>query len=125
MGSATGYHPGWVYHGLIVGTTADAARLLWLLTHEALLKPATWSAMKEGRALPEHRSDVHPDPAYGLGLMLTAKAPDAHSMGHGGGGPGSTIAVYAKNGRSAAVWHAVPSTTDSYTRVNEILEAVW
>jgi CubicO group peptidase (beta-lactamase class C family) len=37
MGSVTGYHPGWVYHGLIVGTVADAARLLWSLTNNRLL----------------------------------------------------------------------------------------
>jgi CubicO group peptidase (beta-lactamase class C family) len=24
-GNASGYHPGWVYHGLLVGTPADAA----------------------------------------------------------------------------------------------------
>ena len=28
MGDATDYHPGWVYHGLIVGTAMDAASLL-------------------------------------------------------------------------------------------------
>ena len=28
MGSAEGYHPGWVYHGLLVGPVEDAALLL-------------------------------------------------------------------------------------------------
>lgn len=52
--------------------------------------------MKERRALPKYCSDVHPDPAYGLGLVLTANEPDAHPFGHGGTGPGSKIAVYAQ-----------------------------
>jgi CubicO group peptidase (beta-lactamase class C family) len=121
MGSVDGYHPGWVYHGLIVGTVADAARLLWLLAYGELLAPATLAAMKERKPLPDYRSDVHSDPAYGLGLMLTAENPDAHPLGHGGEGPGSKIAVYARDHRAAAVWTALPSKTDPETQVYEIL----
>jgi CubicO group peptidase (beta-lactamase class C family) len=70
MGAARHYHPAWVYHGLVVGTVADAARLLRAPMTGGLLKPDTLGAMLEGRSLPEHRSVTHPDPAYGLGLML-------------------------------------------------------
>jgi CubicO group peptidase (beta-lactamase class C family) len=48
MGDATGYHPGWVYHGLIVGTAMDAARLLRQLLQGKLLGESTPSRMLEG-----------------------------------------------------------------------------
>ena len=121
MGGVTSYHPGWVYHGLVVGTVADAARLLWLLADGKLLRPATFAAMKERRPLPEHRSEVHPDPAYGLGLMLTAADPEAHPLGHSGEGPGSRISVYMRDRKVAAVWTALPSDCDADRRTHEIL----
>ncbi len=121
MGDASGYHTGWVYHGLVVGSVGDAARLLWELAYGKLLRPTSLAAMKERRALPEYRSDVHPDPAYGLGLMLTAHEPDAHPLGHGGAGPGSKIAVYAQTHRVAAVWAASSSGIDPDVRVLEML----
>jgi CubicO group peptidase (beta-lactamase class C family) len=123
LGDAVGYHPGWVYHGLVVGTVKDAARLLWELAYGGLLAPASLAAMKERRALPEFRSDVHPDPAYGLGLMLTANEPDAHPFGHGGAGPGSKIAVYARARQVAAIWSTSPSEIDPDVRVVEMLAA--
>ncbi len=121
MADAIGYHPGWVYHGLVVGSVKDAARLLWALAYGGLLNPASLAMMKERRALPEYRSNVHPDPAYGLGLMLTANDPDAHPLGHGGAGPGSKIAVYARAHRVAAVWASWPSEIDPDVRVLEML----
>ena len=39
MGSAEGYHPGWVYHGLLVGPVEDAALLLDRLLGGDLLPP--------------------------------------------------------------------------------------
>jgi CubicO group peptidase (beta-lactamase class C family) len=108
MGSATRYHPGWVYHGLIVGTVTDAARLLWALAYGGLLKPPTFAAMQESRPLPDYRRAHHPDPAYGLGLMLAATNPAARKLGHSGEGPGSRIAVYAHRQRAAAVWTSRP-----------------
>jgi len=121
MADANGYHPGWVYHGLVVGSVKDAARLLWALAYGGLLNPASLAVMKERRALPEYRSHVHPDPAYGLGLMLTANDPDAHPLGHGGAGPGSKIAVYARAHRVAAVWASSLSKIDPDVRVMEML----
>ena len=109
MGSATGYHPGWVYHGLVTGTVVDAARLLWALMTDRLLEPETMAAMLEGRPLPQHRDANFPDPAYGLGLMLWANNPLDHPLGHSGEGPGSRIAVYARGRKAAAVWMAPPS----------------
>ncbi len=121
MGSASGYHPGWVYHGLIAGTAIDAARLLWLLATGRSLKPATLATMMQRRSLPEHRSVAHPEPAYGLGLMLAAESAEAHPWGHGGEGPGSRIAVYTKNRKAAVVWASPASVLDVTARAYEIL----
>jgi CubicO group peptidase (beta-lactamase class C family) len=106
MGGAGDYHPGWVYHGLVVGTAQDVARLLRILMSDGLIGRDMRAAMLERRPLPEHRSALHPDPAYGLGLMLSARDPLEHPLGHTGEGPGSRIAVYACGRRAAAVWTA-------------------
>ncbi|MEE3622495.1 serine hydrolase domain-containing protein [Nitrospirillum sp. BR 11752] len=107
-----GYHPGWVYHGLVTGTAADAARLFHRLVTGKVLQPATFSSMLDRRALPEHRNETFPDPAYGLGLMLNAVSPLDHPIGHRGAGPGSTIAVYAHGQRVCAIWHASAENPD-------------
>jgi CubicO group peptidase (beta-lactamase class C family) len=117
MGGVSGYHPGWVYHGLVTGTTADAARLLRALLTGALLRPETLKRMFDGRALPEHRGGNYPDPAYGLGLMFWATDPLNHPVGHTGGGPGSGIAVYYQGGRACAIWAAPPSKIDPVAEV--------
>ena len=115
MGGAPDYHPGWVYHGLVVGTALDAARLLRALVTGRLLKSETFDVMLERRALSEHRSALHPDPAYALGLMLRAIDPLDHPLGHTGGGPGSGFAAYAKGGRVLAVWTDEASGLDATT----------
>jgi CubicO group peptidase (beta-lactamase class C family) len=121
MGAAAGYHPGWVYHGLVTGSVADAARLLRMLTSGALLRPATLAAMLDARPLPRHRSALHPDPGYGLGLMLHATAPLQHPPGHSGAGPGSRIAVYARGQKAAAVWADTESALDPETEAFRLL----
>ena len=121
MGAAAGYDPRWVYHGLITGTVADAGCLLHALVTGELLRPSTLSAMLEGHPLPQHRSETHPDPAYGLGVMLSATDPQLHPMGHTGEGPGSRIAVYALADRVAAVWTALPADDDAETMAQRLL----
>ena len=112
MGDVTAYHPGWVYHGLIVGSVEDAAFLLRRLLKGDLVAPNFLSEMLEGRPLPQFASRLHPDPAYGLGLMLFAMNTLDHPIGHSGSGPGSRIAVYHQHGRTGAVWAAVSSGLD-------------
>jgi hypothetical protein len=68
--------------------------------------------MLEPRPLPDYRSDLHPHPAYGLGVMLSAVAPELHPVGHSGEGPGSRIAVYALDDRASAIWSAQLSGTN-------------
>ena len=123
MGDITDYHPGWVYHGLVVGTAADAARVLWTLLSGRLLKRDSVSEMLKPRALPTYRSDLHPDPGYGLGLMLSATAPEMHPMGHTGEGPGSRISVHWADGIAAAVWAAGSSGVDPERLTLEYLQS--
>ena len=113
MAGAAGYDPRWVYHGLVTGTVADAARLLHALVTGKLLRPSTLSTMLEARPLPQYRSEAHPDPAYGLGVMLSATNPQLHPIGHTGEGPGSRIAVYAFADRVAAAWTSMPTDDDA------------
>jgi len=117
MGDAIGYHPGWVYHGLVTGTTADAARLLHALLAGKILERASLAAMVKGRPLPEHRSANYPDPAYGFGLMLWATDPVNHPIGHTGNGVGSNIAVYGQAGRTGAIWTSSSSPLDPVAEV--------
>jgi CubicO group peptidase (beta-lactamase class C family) len=96
MGSASAYHPGWVYHGLAVGPLRDAALLLdRLMTGALLLPPGLLEAMGEAHPL----SEPNPGrpwnrPGYGLGLMSGIVSSGHRVVGHTGGGPGSVIAVY-------------------------------
>jgi CubicO group peptidase (beta-lactamase class C family) len=93
-GNARGYHPGWVYHGLMIGSPAAAALLLDRLLRGDLLSPASLRAMREsfrlGGPIPGRPWQA---PGYGLGLMIETTTPPRF-MGHTGGGPSSTAAVY-------------------------------
>jgi CubicO group peptidase (beta-lactamase class C family) len=93
-GNARRYHPGWVYHGLMVGSPAAAALLLDRLLRGDLLSPASLRAMREsfrvGEPIPGRPWQA---PGYGLGLMIESTTPPRF-MGHTGGGPSSTAAVY-------------------------------
>ncbi len=50
-GNPMGYHPGWVYHGLLLGTPAEAARFVHGLLTGRLLPPGLLGIMCEPRAL--------------------------------------------------------------------------
>jgi CubicO group peptidase (beta-lactamase class C family) len=93
-GNAGRYHPGWVYHGLMIGSPAAAALLLDRLLRGDLLSPASLHAMREsfrlGEPIPGRPWQA---PGYGLGLMIETTTPPRF-MGHTGGGPSSTAAVY-------------------------------
>ncbi len=93
MGATQGYHPGWVYHGLLVGPLHEAALLLDRLIDGSFL-PASlvqemMAARPIGSAIPGRPWRT---PGYGLGVMVEADS--GEPLGHTGAGPGSTIAVY-------------------------------
>ena len=94
-GNAAGYHPAWVYHGLLVGTPAEAALFLDGLLAGRLLRPALLQAMLESRPIggPVEGRPWR-TPAYGLGLMTDVVPPPGRCMGHSGAGPGSVGAAF-------------------------------
>lgn len=105
MGGAGEYHPGWVYHGLLVGSIGDAALLLDRLVTGSLLPPNLLADMLTPFVLPGPiPGRPWAVPGYGLGIMTGETMGGTRVAGHTGGGPGSTIAVYRKDGsvRTAA-----------------------
>ena len=94
-GNPAGYHPGWVYHGLLVGPAASAAALLHRLLGGGLLPAPLLSEMLSphpvGGPVPGRPWQTA---GYGLGLMIGVGETGATYVGHTGGGPGSTAAIY-------------------------------
>lgn len=95
-GNGTAYDPGWVYHGLLIGTPGDAVRFLHnlmsgeVLPRELLTEMTTRHPIGE-RALPGRPWETT---GYGLGLMIGRMGSAGIAMGRSGGGPGSVSAVY-------------------------------
>ena len=95
MGSATAYHPGWVYHGLLVGPLDQAALFLDRLLSGDLLPHPLLQAMREVRVLGGPMAGrPWSAPGYALGLMQGPTDNGLLVSGHTGAGPGSVIAVY-------------------------------
>jgi CubicO group peptidase (beta-lactamase class C family) len=94
-GNAAGYHPGWVYHGLAVGTPIEAALFLHRLMAGELVSGELLADMRAPYAL---GGPVEGRPwrtaGYGLGLMVDVASPRGRCIGHTGGGPGSVAAAY-------------------------------
>jgi CubicO group peptidase (beta-lactamase class C family) len=120
MGSAQDYHPGWVYHGLLVGSVEDAALLLDRLMAGDLLPPALRRDMLTSFALP---GPIHgrpwTAPGYGLGLMIGETTGGLMVAGHTGGGPGSTIAVYRDLNKGSNQTAAFFVTSEDQTPTEE------
>lgn len=96
FGNALNYHPGWVYHGLLLGTPRDAARWMHALMTGRLLPTHLLEAMLEHRALDVPRTGrPFGSAGYGLGVMIDIASPlGGRSAGHSGEGPGSVCAVH-------------------------------
>lgn len=90
------YHPGWVFHGLLIGPPADAALFMHRLLQGELLPPPLRDAMLARRALdvPLEKGRPWRTAGYGLGLMMDIDSPCGMSIGHSGQGPGSVSAAY-------------------------------
>lgn len=89
------YHPGWVYHGCLMGTAEEAAMLLHALVGGVLLSAPMLRDMCKSRPL-GGAIEGRPWAAcgYGLGLMIGTISGAGRALGHSGGGPFSTNAVY-------------------------------
>ena len=118
-GNAGTYHPGWVYHGLMVGSPAAAALLLDRLLRGDLLSSASLRAMRESFRLGAPiRGRPWQAPGYGLGLMIETTAPRSF-MGHTGQGPSSTGAVYHFPARANSVTAAAFAPVDDQGLVEQ------
>ncbi|RST55389.1 serine hydrolase domain-containing protein [Variovorax sp. MHTC-1] len=97
MGTVTHYHPGWVYHGLLVGPLAEAALFLDRLLAGHMLPEALLQEMQTARMLGEPTPGrPWTSPGYGLGLMQGEVDGGLTMCGHTGGGPGSVVAIYRR-----------------------------
>jgi CubicO group peptidase (beta-lactamase class C family) len=120
MGSAQGYHPGWVYHGLLVGSVEDAALLLDRLMASDLLPPGLRGEMLAPFALPGPvPGRPWAVPGYGLGIMTGETTGGSKVAGHTGGGPGSTIAVYRELDQGSRRTAAFFRTNEDQTPTEE------
>jgi CubicO group peptidase (beta-lactamase class C family) len=112
MGNAASYHPGWVYHGLMVGRLEQAALLLARLMTASLLPRELLAQMCSGVDL-----GAWAGPRYGLGLLVGSTALGTPVAGHTGKGPGSVIAVYHAVERTPPVTAAAFTTGDDTATV--------
>ena len=91
----TGYHPGWVAHGVVAATAAEVSTMFRALFVGELLPRAMLGEMLRMVPIPideRDRARVNGQPRYGLGVMQMGD--EVTALGHSGGGPGSTAAAY-------------------------------
>lgn len=118
------YDPGWVYPGTFLASGADLAAGLAALLRSDLVAPDRRARMLVSQPVPVRG---HPlDPAgYGMGVM-TGGDP-TRLVGHGGGGPGFTLAVLALADGTAWTSRAVADEVDDrplFAACREELEAL-
>ena len=113
MGEASAYHPGWVYHGLMVGQLDESALLLARLMTGTLLPHDLLEQMRFAHDLGSPWST----PGYGLGLVTGTTALGTRVTGHTGKGPGSVIAVYHTFEKAPQVTAAAFSAGDDQASV--------
>jgi D-alanyl-D-alanine carboxypeptidase len=91
-----GYHPGWVFHGLVIGPPSSAALFLDRLLNGQLLDVSVLASMRQPFTVSETSIANRPwnSAGYGLGLMIDIHSPLGPCYGHTGTGPGSTTATY-------------------------------
>jgi CubicO group peptidase (beta-lactamase class C family) len=111
LGETDSYHPGWVYHGLLVGPLKAAADLLHRAMTEDFLPPDLLCEMRRPHRLGGPvLGRPWTTPGYGLGLMTGGTRYGWQVEGHTGGGPGSVCAMYhcavANPPRTAAAFTA-------------------
>jgi D-alanyl-D-alanine carboxypeptidase len=94
--SPVGYHPAWVFHGLVASTPSQAALFLDRLLGGGLLEAALLESMREPVIISNSGFPDRPWNAagYGMGLMIDLHSPLGPCYGHTGQGPGSTTATY-------------------------------
>lgn len=85
---ADGYHPGWVYHGSMVGTLPEALKVLRAILNGDLLTESSKGQMQlRDMSGPRIPGRVWSRIGYGLGLMNGEVAEVGQVLGHTGSGP--------------------------------------
>jgi D-alanyl-D-alanine carboxypeptidase len=89
------YDPGWVYHGCLIGTSLDAAKILHALFLGQIMTSKSRQEMLDihcvGGAIPGR---PWTSCGYGLGLMWGEAGEVGRAIGHSGAGPFCVNAVY-------------------------------
>ena len=95
-GNALRYDPGWVYHGLLIGTPGDAARFLDRLMSGVVVPPELLTEMKAAHSIGDRPLPGRPwqTTGYGMGLMIGRMERSDIAIGHSGGGPNSVSSIY-------------------------------
>ena len=117
-GNRAEYDPGWVYHGLLIGTPGDAVRFLHNLMSGDVLQRELLTEMTMRHPISERPLSGRPweTTGYGLGLMIGRMVSAGVAMGHSGAGPGSVSAVYYFGDRPTPCTVAAFSTGDQEGR---------
>ena len=87
------YHPGWVSHGLVIGTATELARFIDALFGGSVVRPESLAMMLDAIPVGEAHRWMEA-PSYGLGLMIDPESRFGLVAGHTGGGPGYSTAAY-------------------------------
>ena len=88
------YDPAWVYHGCLIGSAPDAARLLHAVMGGALLDAPSVLLERRTPLGTASRAGPWTECGYALGLMTGRMGEAGRAIGHSGAGPGGTAAVY-------------------------------
>ncbi len=90
-----GYEPGWLYHGMVIGSLRSACLLLHELSTGNLISQTSFDIMQDTYDLNfDIGNRPWKKPSYAHGLMIDHQEGDDYSIGHTGMGPESVIAVY-------------------------------
>ncbi|WP_024680090.1 serine hydrolase domain-containing protein [Pseudomonas syringae] len=122
--SLSSYHPGWVYHGLLVGPLSESSMLLDRLLAGQLLPSSLLQEMQDaivlGGPIPGRPWAT---PGYGLGLMIGGTNGGLTLTGHTGTGPGGVIAVFhCSSGHNVATCSVFDEHGDEGQVEAEVLE---
>lgn len=90
-----GYDPGWLYHGMVIGSLRSACLLLHELSTGNLISRISYETMRDTYDLNfDIGNRPWKKPSYAHGLMIDHQVGKDYSIGHTGMGPESVIAVY-------------------------------
>jgi CubicO group peptidase (beta-lactamase class C family) len=97
------YSTRWVAHGVLASTAEDVARFFEALVDGKLLPGPLFDELTKGTEVPAMAGRPWIRPAYGLGVQMDLAGPGGLTLGHGGGGPGCSAAVEAREALAVAV----------------------